>query len=327
MTDYLIGGYGPDLGGTATGIAWGRSDADGRFRYGGVLAELPSPSWVLPADDRVYAALEGTGELAELAWNGPRLDVGWRVASGGSAPCHLGSDDGAVIVACYGDGVVAVHRPGSDPQLLPGAGSGPLPAQEGPHAHHVAAVGGEVLTLDLGADLVHVHVWRDGALVRRHSVPLPAGTGPRDLLALPDGRIAVLGEWSCELILLEPAGDSLEIVQILPVPGATPGEDQAAALGLSADGRALVAGIRGADRVATVLLDADAARPGSWAPSGGRTPRNLVVDGEFVHVANQDSGMVATLHLGPDGSLAPHGEPVAVPSPTCLTPVGSGLKF
>ena len=34
-------------------------------------------------------------------------------------------------------------------------------------------------------------------------------------------------------------------------------------------------------------LDADAVRPVGWVPSGGDWPRHLVVDGEFVHVANQ----------------------------------------
>ena len=131
----------------------------------------------------------------------------------------------------------------------------------------------------------------------------------------------MLGEWSCELLLLEPAGESFEIVQILALPGATAGEDQAAALGLSADGRFVFAGIRGSNRIASIALDADAARPVGWAPSGGDWPRHLVVDGGFVHVANQLSNNVATLRIGDDGTLTPHGEPVAVPSPTCLTPV------
>ena len=326
MTDFLIGGYGPDMGGTGAGIAWGRSHDDGRFEYGGLVVAAESPSWLVAHDDRIYAALEGTGELAKFTWDGGGLVEGWRVPSGGQYPCHLAYADGAVIAACYGDGVVAVHRPGADPQVLAGSGSGPLPAQEGPHAHHVLALDRHVLTLDLGSDLLYVHRWAGSLLERVDAIPLPPGTGPRDLLALPDGRLALLGEWSCELLLLEAMGDTFEIVQVVALPGATQGADQASGLGLSADGRFVVAGIRGANRVATLELG-DAVAPVAWASSGGEWPRHLVVDGEFVHVANQLSNSVATLRLGADGSLTPLGDPVAVPSPTHLLPVGGGFKF
>ncbi|MCU1416953.1 MAG: hypothetical protein JWP32_1127 [Schumannella sp.] len=326
MTDFLIGGYGPDMGGTGSGIAWGRSHDDGRFEFGGLVTATESPSWLVAHDDRVYAALEGTGELAAFTWDGGALVEKWRVPSGGRYPCHLAYSEGAVIAACYGDGVVAVHRPPSPPQVLPGSGSGPLAAQDGPHAHHVLALDRHVLTLDLGADLMYIHHWNGSLLERLDALPLPPGTGPRDLLALPDGRLALLGEWSCELVLLEPMGDTFEIVQVVALPGATQGADQASGLALSADGRFVVAGIRGSNRVASLELG-DAVAGVGWASSGGDWPRHLVVDGEFVHVANQLSNTVATLRLGADGILTPVGEPVAVPSPTHLLAVGAALKF
>ncbi|TPX00975.1 beta-propeller fold lactonase family protein, partial [Schumannella luteola] len=124
----------------------------------------------------------------------------------------------------------------TDPsQRLEGSGSGPLPAQEGPHAHHVHVLpDGRVLTLDLGADRLHVHErLADGSLARTDSLALPPGTGPRDLHALPSGELALLGEWSCELLVLDPMGHEFEVTQILALPDATPGRDQAAALGLS----------------------------------------------------------------------------------------------
>jgi 6-phosphogluconolactonase (cycloisomerase 2 family) len=121
-------------------------------------------------------------------------------------------------------------------------------------------------------------------------------------------------------------GDTFEIVQVVALPGATPGEDQAAALGLSSDGRYIVAGIRGSDRIATLAID-DTVTGVAWAPSSGKWPRHLVVDGEFVHVANQLSNSIATLRLGADGSLTPVGEPVAAASPTCLAAVGGGLNL
>ena len=176
---------------------------------------------------------------------------------------------------------------------------------------------GRVLTLDLGADRIHVHAWDDGLLERIDSVALPEGTGPRDLIRLPGGELGLLGEWSCELLVLDPAGDAFEIVQILALPDATPGSDQAAAMGLSGDGRFLYAGLRGSDRIAVVALADDGARAVGSVSSGGNWPRHLLVDDDLVHVANERSNSIATLRIRPDGLLDPVGVAAAA-SPTQL---------
>jgi 6-phosphogluconolactonase (cycloisomerase 2 family) len=320
VADFLVGGYGPDMNGTGSGMLWARSSADGRLEIRGLAAELDSPSWITIDGDRVFAALEGAGAIVELELVGSRLDpVAHHVV--GKWPCHIAVAEGVPVVANYGDGTVWTPA-----GTLEGAGdTGPLDAQDGPHAHHALRLDdGRVLTLDLGTDLLHLHHVVDGALVRYDELAFPPGTGPRDLLVLPDGRIAVLGEWSCELLLLEPMGTTFEIVQIVSLPGATRGDDQAAALGLSAGGRYVFAGIRGSNRIATLALDADAVRPVGWVPSGGDWPRHLVVDGEFVHVANQLSNAIATFRVQHDGTLTPVGDLIAVPSPTCLATVGAG---
>jgi len=322
MTALLIGAYGPDMDGAAAGMTPAASSADGHLLLSDAVVAAPSPSWLAVRGDRLVAALEGTGELAWFA----RTSEGWVadgvVATGGQWPCHASFlDDDTVAVACYGDGAVVVARHGESApaQRIEGSGSGPLAAQEGPHAHHVHVLpDGRVLTLDLGADRIHVHRRTiDGLLERVDSIPLPEGTGPRDLLALPSGELALLGEWSCELLILDPAGAEFEIVQILALPGATQGQDQAAALGLSADGRHVFAGIRGADRVAVIALEADGVRPIGSVPSGGRWPRHLLVDGELLHVANQLSNEVTTFRIGADG-IPVALRSTATPAPTCV---------
>ncbi len=320
MTDWLIGGYGADMGGTATGVAWGHSTPDGRFEYRGLAAETLSPTWITVEGTRVYATLEGAGALDVYELADDHLELIERLDVAGQHPCHVAIARDRPIVACYQDGVI--WMPG---EAIPGSPEdhGPLPAQDGPHAHHVLPLADRrVLTLDLGTDRMYLHHWSGSRLIRYDELALPPGTGPRDLLPLPDGRIALLGEWSCELLLLEEMGQSFEIVQILALPGATAGPDQAAGLSLSGDGRFVFAGIRGSNRIASIAVNEDVVRPVGWAPSGGDWPRHHVVDGDFVHVANQLSNNVATLKIESDGTLTPHGEPVAVPSPTCLTPVG-----
>jgi 6-phosphogluconolactonase (cycloisomerase 2 family) len=278
--------------------------------------------------ERTVAVLEGEGALAWFRREGEVWHADGVTALGGSYPCHAAFlDDDTVAVACYGDGAIVVARHGEQApaQRIDGSGSGPLPAQEGPHAHHVHVLpDGRVLTLDLGADRLHVHErGTDGLLSRVDSLALPAGTGPRDLHALPSGELALLGEWSCEVLVLDPAGREFEIMQILTLPGATPGQDQAAALGVSVDGRFLYAGIRGADRIAVIALDDDGLRPVDSVPSGGRTPRHLRVDGELLHVANQLSNVIATFRIGADGIPVPLAT-TATPSPTCVIRAATG---
>lgn len=320
MTSLLVGGYGPDMGGSTTGIRSATATADGLVL--GEAPDCPSPSWLAVRGDRMVATLEGSSALAWFV----RTGSGWRADGitplGASSPCHAAFlDDDTVAVASYGDGAIVVARHGDDAPLhtLDGTGSGPLPAQEGPHAHHVHVLpDGRVLTLDLGADRLYVHE-RGGedVLTRVASLALPAGTGPRDLHALASGQLVVLGEWSCEVLVLSPSGREFEIVQILALPGATPGDDQAAALGLSRDGSYLYAGIRGADLIAVIAVEDDGLRAVDSVPSGGNWPRHLLVDGELLHVANQHSDSIATFRLGADGipvALAT----VSTPSPTSI---------
>ncbi|QEO10236.1 lactonase family protein [Protaetiibacter larvae] len=320
MSSLLIGAYGADMGGGAAGIATARSAPDGTVVVAGPVLACPSPSWLAVRGDRLVATLEGTGGLAWFRRDGDGWAADGVVATGGRWPCHAAFlDDDTVAVASYGDGAITVLRHGgtAPAQRLEGSGSGPLPAQDGPHAHHVHVLpDGRVLTLDLGADRLHVHArGADGRLERIDSLALPEGTGPRDLIALPSGELALLGEWSCELLILDPAGIDFEIVQILALPGATPGADQAAALSLSADGRHLYAGVRGADLVSVIALEDDGARGIASVPSGGHWPRHLLVDGELLHVANQLSDTIATFRIGADGIPVPIAA-VTTPAPT-----------
>lgn len=322
MTSLLIGAYGPDMGGTATGIGAAESIPDAAMRVrAGVVAAVPSPSWLSVRGDRMVATLEGTGELAWFS----RAEDGWAldavVATGGQSPCHAAFlDDDTVAVACYGDGAVVVLRHGvTEPlQRLEGAGSGPLPAQEGPHAHHVHVLpDGRVLTLDLGADRLYVHERIDVGLTRIGEVALPAGTGPRDLLALGDGRLALLGEWSCELLVLAEADGAFVVLERHALPGATAGEDQAAALALSADGAQVFAGVRGSDRIAVFAVSDAGVTPIGSVAAGGSRPRHLLVDGPLLHAANQASDELATFRIRDDRLPELVGS-TPTPAPTCV---------
>lgn len=243
---------------TATEANDDSSQAIISLRKEGVLADVPSPTWIARDGDLLYAVLEDTNEIAafhinrnaaetantaiedsetgpsetsKVATNNtaavPTLTELSRVPASGVSPTHavvVTDDIGGkhLIVANYADGHVCVHPIATDgtlleaTQVLAGEGHGPLPAQEGPHAHWILPLpDGRVLSTDLGADRIYVHHWRSGELVRVGMVRLAAGTGPRDLHLLPvtdkdattsgaDWRVAVVGEWANTVTLLGP---------------------------------------------------------------------------------------------------------------------------
>ncbi|WEV63836.1 beta-propeller fold lactonase family protein [Bifidobacterium sp. ESL0732] len=211
----------------------------------GVASDVPSPSWLLREGDTVFAVLEDTDEVASLrliykesgssdgscAGDDPRLEEISRVklpAKSGPTHAAIALDPKLgrhLITADYADGTVCVLPIGADDVLGPVAQvlhgnpehHGPLPAQEGPHAHWILPLAdGRVLTTDLGADRIYVHHWEGSRLVRTGFVSLAPGTGPRDMHVLPgpsgefgfsgDWRIAVVDEWGCTVTILEPVG-------------------------------------------------------------------------------------------------------------------------
>ena len=75
MGDWLIGGFGPDAGGTAAGISLARPRADGVLEVVGLAAALESPTWLAVSGDHVYATLEVAGQVASLRRTDDGLEV------------------------------------------------------------------------------------------------------------------------------------------------------------------------------------------------------------------------------------------------------------
>ncbi|WP_295034286.1 beta-propeller fold lactonase family protein [uncultured Microbacterium sp.] len=129
MTRFWVGGYGVDMEGPADGIgllAVDEGHGPTTLAYRGAVAPAPSPSWLAqhPTLDVVYAALEGSGEVAAFARTGESAlrPVGRPVAAG-QYLCHLAvAPDGRFLVAsCYGDGRVVRIGLDADGGLVPAA--------------------------------------------------------------------------------------------------------------------------------------------------------------------------------------------------------------
>ncbi len=186
--------------------------------------------------------------------------------------------------------------------------------------------GGLVATTDLGHDLVRF--WRAGANGLRpvQQVVLPRGSGPRHLVLHPSGHLYVVTELSGEGFVLAPAADgSWRVVGGTPLGAGTLPGDSAAELAASRDGEFLYAGVRGSDTIATLRVrgGGESLAPVALADAGVEWPRHHLVVRDTLLVAGQRSDEVASLTLdlrtGVPGRVRHR---TAVPSPTCLLPLG-----
>jgi 6-phosphogluconolactonase (cycloisomerase 2 family) len=322
-----IGGYTDDMNGSAEGIVVLRVAPDGTLENHGLAAAADSPSFLVSSGDTLYAAGEGARVVTAYRIAGDELHFLGAQDTAGELPCALTvlGERAALVVACYGDGILDVHplapdgAIGKTVQSLRGAGKGTRINQDGPHAHAALQVAATtVLSTDLGTDDVYIHTLDGDLLTRSGSLTFPTGSGPRDLLLHSSGVVYLLAELSNEVFVLERADQRYAISGQVALPGATEG-DHAAALALSADGRFLYSALRGSDNVAVLALSDDGRTlsPVGAVSSGGGWPRHLVIDGEYLRVANQLTNSVVTFTLGPDGLPVLHSS-LVVPSPTCL---------
>ncbi|MEV4493091.1 lactonase family protein [Micromonospora coxensis] len=336
-----VGGYTAVSGGRGDGIVAARRDpVSGALTPLGTVAVTDSPSFLVrhPALPVLYAANElaegqvsafGVGERGDLTPLAVR-------SSGGAEPCHLAvaPDGGHLFVANYGGGSVAVLPldargvPGERSDLVVHEGHGPDPErQERAHCHMVSPDpgGGPLLAVDLGTDSIYRYDLdaASGRLVpRAPRVRTAAGTGPRHLARHPDGRRCwVAGELDATVTAYELTADGALHQRGRVDASGRAGHVQPSEITVGPDGRFLYVGNRGVGTVAVFALDAELPRLVAEVETGGEWPRHFVPVGEHLYVADERADMVRVFRIDPDSGVPePVGEPVEVPSPTCVLP-------
>jgi len=311
------------------------ADDDGTLRPAGSPVPAPAPSFLVahPWLPVLYAA----NELAEGTITAYVVDGGGdltpvvRQPSGGAEPCHLALtvDGRHLLVANFGSGSVAVlpldgdGRPGPPSEVAKHTGVrfDPYP-QEGPHAHHVSVLDGEVTVVDLGTDTLHGYALGPAGTMRptwtAGAVP---GTGPRNLVVHPSGRRYVADELSSTVSTYDPDPSTGGLRRIASVAATATGSgERNYPAEIAVDGDLLYLANRGRDTIAVFAIEGDALRPVDEVPSAGAWPRHFVLAGPWLYVANQRSHTVTMLRRDPSGgaALRPTGVRVTVPSPTCV---------
>lgn len=313
MPDLIVGGYAEP---GARGLYALAADDDG-LMVGSVLAPVVNVSGGvrLPGTARWFFVDERASRIVLLD-----SAAGWReltsVPSGGDGPCHLAYDAATDVLVCanYDSGEVTLFPldcgfPINPPATYQSKGTGPNRGrQAGPHAHWVGfAPDGRLYAVDLGSDRVLCFGKTTGRSLAEPitAYAAPPGSGPRQLALHPTLPVALLvSELASTFTVLNVAPDgSLSARTILStLPDTAAADSLAGAIAFNTDGSRAYVSNRGDDSIASFAIDADGNTTLlGHAPSGGKSPRFLLVADERLYVAHETSGGVTALPLDGDG--------------------------
>ena len=302
---------------------------DNRFLY-----SIHAPGTFGGKDHEQVAAYEVVGRTGKLKLLN-------RQSALGSAACYLDVDatGKTVVLANYLTGSVAsfpVREDGSIGEassFIQHEGSGvDRTRQEGPHAHCsvISPDNRFVLVADLGLDQVLTYrLEPTGAKLapnRQPFVRTPPGAGPRHLTFHPNGRyVYVINELDSTITRFDydaGPGTMIERQTISTLPEDYGDKSYCADVKITPNGRFLYGTNRGHDSIARYRIGDDGrlTRLGI-EPSLGKGPQNLSITpgGELLLCANMPGNNVAVFRVDPKtGSLTRVGQPVAIPSPSCI---------
>jgi 6-phosphogluconolactonase len=273
----------------------------------------------------------GTGKLSPLN----------QQPSHGTAPCYVSLDPTGrcVLIANYGNGIVAIYPVGTDGSLgaasdvVQHVGSSSNRRQAGPHAHSILIdpSGRFVLSADLGCD--RIFVYRLDAATGKltpNEVPhaqVSSGAGPRHIRFHPGGKLVFVNNeidstvtsftWDGERGTLH-VNDTRSTL-----PSDYTGNNSTAQVAVHPNGKVVYVSNRGHDSIALFGIDETRGklRPLGHVSTEGKTPRNfnLSPNGRLLLAANQNTGTIVPFRVNPDtGALTPTTHPTNVPAPVCV---------
>ena len=294
----------------------------------------------------IHALKFGSKEAEEIAafkllGTDGKLELLNKQSARGSAACYLHVDHPGktVVVANYSSGSVAslpVKEDGSlgeAASFFQHAGSSVNPArQKEPHAHCIVVSPDNkyAFAADLGLDQVLCYKLdsKQGKITANDPpfARTPAGAGPRHLTFHPNGKkVYVINELLNSVTLFDydsTKGSLREEQTISTLPSDFKGTSYCADLKITPDGKYLYGTNRGHDSIACYSIGADGKLTlVNIEPSLGKGPQNLAItsNGEWLLCANMPGKNVAIFRIDPKtGKIKPVGEPVSMPSPSCI---------
>ncbi len=256
----------------------------------------------------------------------------------GEDPCFIISDDKHVISANYSGGnasVFGIEKDGSLSalqQLVQHSGkSVDKERQNSPHVHMVQFTpdGNYVVINDLGTDKIHLYKYNKAAtsniLAPQDSISVEPGSGPRLLTFSKDGKYAYLiDEMFANVTVFRYHDGSLEKLQSTKITAdGFNGENGAADIHISPDGKFLYASNRGSENKITIFAieKGGLLSKRGMISTGGKGPRNFVIDptGKYLLVGHQYTNDIVIFERNlVTGDLKDTGKKIDVGAPVCL---------
>lgn len=258
-----------------------------------------------------------------------------RIKGNGDHPAYVAIDRSGkwLLSVNYSAGNVNVFRLNGDGTLgelsdsVQHEGSGPnAERQDAAHPHSVIEfpAGGLFAVSDLGTDTITCYQLdeENGKLRLKQGIEAEKGSGPRHLAFHP--RLPIfysLGELDSTVTAYSFTENKIEKVQRLPLlPEAFEGDNTAAEVAVSEDGKLLYASNRGDDSIVSFEIAEDGSlNHPEFTSSGGQGPRHftLAPGGGWLIAANEKSHSLAVLKLENGRPLAMAQE-VKTESPVCV---------
>lgn len=297
--------------------------------------DIINPSYLHVDEDRLYAVSEmqdsGAVHSFVIGSEGKlRQEVAYQLDYTGY--CHVASDANWIYASSYADGVLAII-PKSPPskhqqiQYLHYQGTGAdVIRQEASHLHQALPTrdGKFLLTVDLGGDVIGVHLVSRTAVVKLSAIRLPAGSGPRHLALHTE--LPLVYVW-CELKPLlytcrfDTQRGRLEVVHQTEVFDASGvALIDGAAIRVNPDSSAIVVSERRTGSLHCYSLDQQGIpQTPSVISSNVTAPRDFDFssDGRWLLVADQDANAVRVCSLSPHFADS-EGAELSVSTPVCI---------
>lgn len=327
-----------------TGLYVFNHKADNSFLLINTL-QIPNASFLAIRDNYIYAVNEN-GNMADtitsLSWQNNKLTVLGISEAGGSAPCYITAGLSHVFAANYNDGTLTALPINADGtlaatgQVLKHQGNGPdIDRQESAHAHcvYLSPDARFLLAADLGIDKILVYSYNatDTATplstIPFYEATVTPGAGPRHLIFSNDGEyVYLVGELNATVIVFKWHNGTLnQIQEIKMMPDDFDGQNSAADIHLSANGRFLYTSNRGTAN--QIIIYAVNQGTGMLTLIGrqatlGIGPRNFTIDpsGKHLIVAHQYSNDIRVFDIDANtGLLTDTGHTIEIPSVVFVT--------
>lgn len=339
----LIGTY--TNGGKSEGIyVYTFNTQTGDAQAKSIAKDVENPSYLtVSGNNRFVYSVNESGEksaVSAFSFDGIKGELKFLNAqpTQGADPCYVIADEKHVISANYSGGsasVFGIQKDGSlGPlkQLVQHSGKSVNKSrQNAPHVHMAAFSPDRKYALlnDLGTDKVYIYKYNAGlskdVLVPNDSVAITPGAGPRHLTFSKDGKYAyLLHEMDGGVTAFSYSNGHLKSIQETKITEeGFAGENGAADIHLSPDGKFLYASNRGTENKITIFAveKGGILNKTSQVSTLGKGPRNFVIDpsGKFLLVANQGSDSVVVFERDlVTGALKDTGKRINVGAPVCL---------